>query len=40
MERVGWNISGLLAGGVFLGFGLWTYRKGKQGIPLISIRTT
>jgi hypothetical protein len=40
MERVGWNISGLLAGGVFLAFGLWTYGKGKQGIQLISIRTT
>lgn len=38
MERVGWNIPGLFVGLAVLLFGLWTYMKGKEGVPLISIR--
>lgn len=38
LERVSWNIPGLFATGAMLAFGLWTYRKGKEGVPLISIR--
>lgn len=37
-ERAGWNISGLFVGSAILVFGLWTYRKGKEGVPLISIK--
>ena len=38
MERVGWNIPGLFVGLAILLFGLWSYRKGREGVPLISIR--
>jgi len=38
-ERIGWNIRGLIIGCVILLFGLWTYMKGKKGVPLISIRS-
>jgi hypothetical protein len=38
LERVSWNIPGLFGTGAMLAFGLWTYRKGKEGVPLISIR--
>jgi len=37
-ERVSWNIPGLFIGCVILFFGMWTYRKGKKGVPLVSIR--
>jgi len=39
MERVGWNIPGLFVGCAILIFGLWTYRRGKEGVPLISVRS-
>lgn len=38
IERVSWNIPGLFVGLAILLFGLWTYRKGKEGVPLISIK--
>jgi len=38
LERMGWNIPGLFVGGAMLAFGFWTYRKGKNGVPLISVR--
>jgi hypothetical protein len=37
-QRVSWNIPGLFIGGAMLLFGLWTYRKGKEGVPLVSVR--
>lgn len=37
-QRVSWNIPGLFVGGAMLVFGLWTYRRGKEGVPLVSIR--
>lgn len=37
MERVAWNVPGLFVGLAILSFGLWTYMKGKEGVPLISI---
>ena len=37
-ERVSWNIPGLFIGAAMLAFGLWTYSKGKEGVPLVSIR--
>jgi len=37
IERVGWNIPGLFVSCVVLVFGLWTYEKGKKGVPLVSI---
>lgn len=38
LQRVSWNIPGLFIGGAVLLFGLWTYRKGKEGVPLVSVR--
>jgi hypothetical protein len=38
VDTVVWNVPGLIIGLAILLFGLWTYKKGKQGIPLISIR--
>lgn len=38
MQRVSWQIPGLFIAGAMLLFGLWTYMKGKEGVPLISIR--
>jgi hypothetical protein len=37
-QRIGWNVSGLLMFIAIFVFGFWTYRKGKDGVPLISIR--
>ena len=38
VERVGWNVPGLIIGSIVLIFGLWTYGKGKEGVPLVSLR--
>ena len=38
MERVGWQMPGLFIGCAVLLFGLWTYRRGREGIPLVSVK--
>jgi len=38
IQRIGWNLPGLLMGIVIFLFGYWTYRQGKDGVPLISIK--
>jgi hypothetical protein len=38
IQRVGWQIPGLFIAVAMLLFGIWTYRKGKEGVRLISIR--
>ena len=37
-QRISWNIPGLFVGIAMLLFGAWTYRRGKEGVPLISMR--
>jgi len=37
-QRIGWNIPGLFVGIAMLLFGAWTYGRGKEGVPPISIR--
>ena len=37
-QRISWNIPGLFVGIAMLLFGAWTYKRGKEGVPLISIR--
>jgi len=39
VQRVSWNVPGLIIGCIVLLFGLWTYVKGKKGVPLISVRS-
>ena len=38
IQRVSWQIPGLFVGGAMLLFGIWTYVKGKEGVPLVSIK--
>ena len=38
MERVGWQVPGLFIGIAMVLFGSRTYRKGKEGVPLISVK--
>jgi len=38
IQRIGWNFPALVISIAIFLFGYWTYRQGKDGVPLISIK--